>query len=107
MSRLVNSAASRLRFPVRQEAHHDDGPLDPGWQPLPGRTALLVAERLDATPFVASTPAMQAGPAHPEGQGRLDALLARSADAADLNRTGFPGDFHDRFQAARVVASGR
>ena len=72
-----------LAVPVRQQAHHDDRPLDRGRQALPGRAPSFVSQRLDATGRVALPPAIQARPTGTEGEGRGDALLMCDADAAD------------------------
>ena len=72
-----------LAVPVRQEAHHDDDPLDPGRQPLSHWSSWSRSEGLDATLRIGPAPAMQAGPARTEGQGRRDTVPVRGAHAAD------------------------
>jgi len=72
-----------LAVPVRQQTHRDDGQLDPGRQPLTSRTTWPMAEGLEATVSVGTTPAIQAGPAGTEREGCTDALLVRGPDTAD------------------------
>ena len=79
----VELRGEALAVPVRQQAHHDDGPLQPGRQLLPRRSAWLLPQGLDATRLVAPAPAMQARPAGTEGEGRGDALAERGADTTD------------------------
>ena len=72
-----------LAVPVGQEAHGDDGALDPGRQTHPGRSSWSLAQGLDAARLVAAPPAEQARPADAESEGRGDALGDRRAHAAD------------------------
>jgi hypothetical protein len=61
----------------RQQAHHDDGPPDPGRFARSRRSSGPLAQGLDAARRVAPPPAMEAGPAGTEREGRADALGPR------------------------------
>ena len=72
-----------LAVPVGQQAHDDDDALEPGRQSLMGWSSWSRPERLDAALRIASAPAMEAGSARAERQGRRDPGFLGAAEAAD------------------------
>ena len=72
-----------LAVPIREQSSQDDGLLDPGREPLGLRAATAIPQRFETAGRIPPSPAMQAGPADPEGQGRGDAVLIGRAHAAD------------------------
>ena len=70
-----------LGVPVGEQAHDDDRLLDPRRQSRRLRAARSIGEGLETAGCISDTPAMEARPAGPEGEGRCDALVAGNADA--------------------------
>ncbi len=94
-----------LRVPVGQQAHNDDRLLDPGRQARRVRAAGSIDERLEATGRVAGSPAVEARPADPKGDGRGDALIAGDPDTADPEAD--VGQTTPRVRPRRPAATGR